>query len=119
MLRRLSAIDPAVHSDIALVAAAVETMSPFCDSDASLATGAPLLAAAEPALFLLAFAFEAFGRTIGNADALYAFCGVRRHQTRRASEQCLMCLDRDDQQVVRGEAFACPTTRLVASSNAP
>ena len=35
--------DPAVHSDIALVTAAAEAMSPFCDADASLATGAPLL----------------------------------------------------------------------------
>jgi PBP superfamily domain len=89
-----------VHSDIALVAAAAEAMSPFCDADASLAAGAPLLAVAEPALFLLAFAFQAFGRTIGNADALYALClcgnlvlggvecGVRRFALPDGQSQC-------------------------------
>ena len=53
--------DPAVHSDIALVAAAAEAMSPFCDADASLTTGAPFLAVTEPAFFLLALALRAFG----------------------------------------------------------
>ena len=52
---------PAVHSDVALVAAAVETVSPLDHADASLASGAPFLAVAEPALFLLALAFEALG----------------------------------------------------------
>jgi hypothetical protein len=40
----------------ALVAAAVEAMSPFGGVDAALRTSAPLLAIAEPALFLLVFA---------------------------------------------------------------
>jgi hypothetical protein len=62
--------DPAVHSEVALVAAAVEAMSPFDDADAPLASGAPFLAVAEPALSLLTFAFEAFGRAVGNANAL-------------------------------------------------
>src|SRR5215470_7297928 len=103
--------DPAIHSDRSLVAATAKAVSPFDDADAPLASGAPLLAVAEPALFLLAFAFEAFGRTIGNADALDALClcgslvpsgeesGISRHQMRRASQQCLMCLDSGNQQV--------------------
>ena len=33
--------NPAVHADIALVAAAVKAVSPFCDADAALTTGAP------------------------------------------------------------------------------
>src|SRR5258706_12401040 len=67
-------------------------------------------AVAEAALFLLAFAFEAFGRTIGNADAFDASrlrgglvlggveCSISRQQMRRASEQGLMRLDSGDQQ---------------------
>src|SRR5262245_32986731 len=49
--------DPALHSNEALVAAAVEPMSALSHTDASLAAGAPFLAVAEPALPLLAFAF--------------------------------------------------------------
>jgi hypothetical protein len=41
--------DPAVHSDIALVAAAVEAMSPFDDADASLASSAAKGASELPA----------------------------------------------------------------------
>src|ERR1700674_3485525 len=48
--------NPAFHSGVALVAAAVEAMSAFGDADATLASGAPFLAVAEPALLLLAFA---------------------------------------------------------------
>src|ERR1700730_1334909 len=102
---------PTVHSDESLVAAAVETMSPFDDADTALASGAPLLAVAEPTLFLLAFAFEAFGRAIRNADAFDTLRlrgglilggverSVRRHQTRRASQPCLMRFDGCNQQV--------------------
>jgi hypothetical protein len=42
--------DPAVHSNGASVSAAIEAMSPFDDADASLASSAPFLAVAEPAL---------------------------------------------------------------------
>src|SRR5262249_52442993 len=63
---------PALHSSRALVAATAEAVSPFDDADAALASGAPLLAVTEPALFLLAFAFRAFGRPIGNTEALDA-----------------------------------------------
>jgi hypothetical protein len=42
---------PAVHSDRALVSAAVEAVSPFDDADAPLASGAPFLAVAEPGAF--------------------------------------------------------------------
>src|SRR5262252_299789 len=84
--------DPAIHSDRSLVAATAKAVSPFDDADAPLASSAPLLAVTEPALFLLAFAFKAFGRAIGNADALDALrlrssfiaggieCSVRRDQ---------------------------------------
>jgi hypothetical protein len=102
-------IGGAVHSDGALVSAAVKAVSPFDDADASLASGVPFLAVAEPALSLLALTFKAFGRAIGNANALDTLrlcggfilggieCSVRRYQTRRASQQGLMRLDGPDQ----------------------
>src|SRR5207245_711716 len=62
--------DPSVHSDEALVAATDEAVPSLDHADASLASGAPFLAVAEPALSLLALAFRAFGRAIGNANAL-------------------------------------------------
>src|SRR4029077_18012713 len=77
-------------------------MSPFDHADASLASGPPFLAVAEPALLLFAFALGAFGGAIGNADALDALClhrhlvlvgeecGICRHQARSATEPCLM-----------------------------
>ena len=79
--------DPAVHSDEALVAATIEAMSALGDADASLTSGAPLLAVAEPALFLFAFALKALGRTIGNADALDALCPLWGSCMLRASVQ--------------------------------
>src|ERR1700687_2420600 len=103
--------DPALHSGIAFVAAAAEPVSPFDDADASLASGAPFLAVAEPALLLFALALGAFGGAVGNADALDALCfrhrlvvggvecGIRGHQARNASEPCLMGFDGPDQQV--------------------
>ena len=103
--------DPALHPLFALVPAAVETVSPLGNADASLASGAPFLAVAEPALLLLAFAFKAFGGPIGNTDALDALrlrssliatgieCSVRRDQPRHASQQGLMSVDGWDQQV--------------------
>jgi hypothetical protein len=60
----------AQDTGIAPVTAAVETVPPFGDADASLASGPPLLAVAEPALPLLSFALGALGRAVGNADAL-------------------------------------------------
>jgi hypothetical protein len=42
--------DPALHSGIASVAAAIETVPPLDHADATLTSGAPFLAAAEPAL---------------------------------------------------------------------
>ena len=48
--------DPAVHSDVPLVAATIEAVSSFDHADAALGSGAPLLAVAEPTLSLLAFA---------------------------------------------------------------
>src|SRR5215471_2031375 len=53
--------DPAFDADIAAISAAVETVPPLGDADASLAAGAPFLAVAEPTLLLLAFAFGALG----------------------------------------------------------
>src|SRR6202158_306892 len=103
--------DPTFHSDVTFVSAAIEPMAPLDHADSSLTSDAPLLAVAEPALPLLAFALGAFGRSIRDANTLDApglrgrlvpervECGVRRHQVRDAAEQCLMCLDRGDQQV--------------------
>src|SRR5260370_26498840 len=103
--------DPALHASIALVPGAVEPVPSLDDADAPLATGAPFLPFAEPALLLLALALEALGSAVGNADALDAELfglrfvlgrvegGVRRHQVRRAPELCLMGFDRPDQQI--------------------
>ena len=48
--------DPTLHSGVALVSAAVETVPPLGHADASFAAGPPLLAVAEPALPLLTLA---------------------------------------------------------------
>src|SRR5580700_11485547 len=84
--------DPALHSGIASAAAAIETVSPLDHADATLASGAPFLAVAEPAFLLLAFALGALGRAIGDADAFDPLgfgrrlvlgrveAGIRRHQ---------------------------------------
>jgi hypothetical protein len=65
--------DPAVHSNVALVAAAGEAVSPFDYADAALASGTPLLAVAERALFLLAFAFGALVERLGMQTRLTPF----------------------------------------------
>jgi hypothetical protein len=52
--------DPAVHSDEALVAATGEAVAVLDHTDASLASGAPFLAIAEPTLSLLALALGTF-----------------------------------------------------------
>src|SRR6516162_1918869 len=64
--------DPAFHSIITFVPAAIETVAPLGDADASLGSGPPFLTLAEPAFLLLAFAFCAFGGAIGNANAFDA-----------------------------------------------
>jgi hypothetical protein len=66
--------NPAIHSGRSLVAATAKALSPFDDADVPLASGALLLAVAEPSFFLLPFAFRAFGGAIGNTDALVALC---------------------------------------------
>src|SRR6266699_1303762 len=88
-----------------------ETMSPLGNADAPFTSGTPLLAVAEPSLFLFTFALGTFGRAIGNADALDTLClrsslvlgriecSIRSDQTRRASQQGLMSVDGADQQV--------------------
>ena len=58
--------DPPFHSGLALVAATVKAVSAFGDADAALASGAPFLAVAEPALLLLASAFGTLGGTVGD-----------------------------------------------------
>src|SRR6266480_8059217 len=101
MLMRLSEITPnptqRFISIIAFVSAAAESVSPFDSADASLASGPPFLAVAEPALLLLTVALGAFCGAIGNADPFDPLgfrCrlvgsgvegSIRRHQTRRAS----------------------------------
>src|SRR5215470_11935369 len=106
-----SEADPALHSDEALVPAPVEAMSAFDHADASLASGAPLLAVAEPALLLLAFAFGALARAVGDADPLDPFrfgcrlvlVGIERRvgrdQARRASQQGSMRINGCDEDV--------------------
>src|SRR5258708_33813623 len=91
--------------------ASVEAMPALAYADASLASGPPLLTVAKPALPLLSFALGALGRAVGNADALDALrfrrglvfggveCGVRRHQARRASQDCSMPPDGGNQPV--------------------
>src|SRR6202022_4980240 len=64
--------DPALHSGIPLVQAAIEPVPSLDHADATLAAGPPFLAVAEPALLLLAFTLGAFGRAVGDADALDA-----------------------------------------------
>ena len=61
--------DPALHPGITLVSAAIEPVPALDHADASLASGAPFLAVAEPALLLFPFALAALGGAIGNADA--------------------------------------------------
>src|SRR3982074_1128275 len=103
--------DPALHSSFALVATAVEPVSPFDHADAALASGAPLLAVTKPTLLLFAFAFGAFGGAIGNAHSLdpLGFCrhlvlggvesSISGHQVRNASEHRLMGFNGSNQQV--------------------
>jgi len=68
--RRRSASRPTIHwagpaaaarPCVRAFAAAAQAMPPFGDADASLAAGAPFLAVAEPALFMLALALGALG----------------------------------------------------------
>ena len=103
--------DPPLHSDVALVAATVEAVAPLDDADASLASGPPFLAVAEPALLLFAFSLRAFCGAIGDADAFdtHRFGGrlilggvepgVGCHEARRAPEPGLVDFDGCDQQV--------------------
>ena len=99
------------HPGVTFVAATVKPMPPLSHTDASLASGPPFLAVAEPALLLLAPAFNALGRAVGDANAFDAFCfrgclilcgvegGVCRYQARCASEHRLMRFDGCDQQL--------------------
>src|SRR6266478_1392405 len=88
--------DPALHSGIPLVPAAIKSVPSLDHADATLASGTPFLAVAEPALLLLAFALGALRGAIGDADALDALgfggrrvlgrveAGIGRHQARCA-----------------------------------
>src|SRR5438105_239509 len=105
------AADPALDTGIPLVPAATQSVPSLDHADATLASGPPFLAVAEPALLLLAFALGALGGAVGDADALDALgfrgrlvlgrveAGIRRHQVRRAAQRCLMRFDRGKQQV--------------------
>jgi hypothetical protein len=82
--------DPAPHSVIAFVSAAIEPVPSFSDADASLASGPPPLASAEPALSL--FALRALGRAIGHADALDALgFQAANPSTAHAPRQTRLC----------------------------
>ena len=50
--------DPALHADLASVAATVEPVPPLDHTDAPLASGPPFLAIAEPAFLLFASALN-------------------------------------------------------------
>jgi hypothetical protein len=52
-------------------------MSPLGYADATLTSGAPFLAVAEPALLLLVSALGTLGGTVGDADALDALGSCR------------------------------------------
>src|SRR5256885_1151360 len=103
--------DPALHSSISSVPAPVEPVPPLDHANTSLAPGPPLLAVAEPAFLLLAFAFRTLRVAIWNADAFDALlfrcgfvldgieCGVCRHQARCAPKPCLVRFDGRDQQI--------------------
>ena len=64
-------LDPTVHSDVALVAA--QAVASFDHADASLVSGAPLLAVAGTSAFLLAFAFGALVQRLGMQTRLTPF----------------------------------------------
>jgi hypothetical protein len=61
---------PTLHSVEAPVSATIKAMPALDYADTAFGSGPPFLAIAEPALFLLASAFRALGRAIGNTDAL-------------------------------------------------
>jgi hypothetical protein len=95
MLTRLSPIKPSPTQRFIPVSPLYrsgQSMPPLDHADTSLASGPPFLAIADPAFFLLAFAFWAFGVAIWNANAFDALrfrfgfvlvgveSGVRRYQ---------------------------------------
>ncbi len=53
--------DPSLHSTVAPVEAAPETMAPFENTDTALAAGPPLLPLLKPTLLLFALAIGALG----------------------------------------------------------
>ena len=61
--------DPALHSRVAMVAAAVEPVAPLQKADSPFATGPPFLAVLEPSLLLLLFPLRALGGVIGHGHA--------------------------------------------------
>ena len=127
MLMRLSAITPSPTQRfipaVAFVSATIEPVSPLGHADASLASGPPFLAVAEPALLLLASAPAALGGAIGDADALDALGfgrglvlggiegGVRRHQVGASAERRLVGFDGRNQQVRSWAADRRPRSR--------
>src|SRR6185437_12444145 len=62
--------DPALHTREAFVATAVQAMAALEQTDATLATGSPLLGVAEPAFLLEPFALLALGGAIGDGEPL-------------------------------------------------
>jgi hypothetical protein len=74
IVRNDTEADTAVHSDNALIVATLEVVSQLDYADMLLISDAPLLAVAETAFSLFAFAFRAFGSGIWDAEAFYAHC---------------------------------------------
>ena len=103
--------DPALHSVLSAVSAAVEAVAAFADADTAFASGAPSLPVAEPSLVLLAPAHGTLRSVSGDADPFHALgfrrrfvvggveAGVSGDQTWNSSQLRCMRIDRRDQQV--------------------
>ena len=69
--------DPAPHSIVAAISAALEAVPALAHTDAPLAPGAPSLPVTKPSLLVLPLARGALAAAIGDADPFDAF-GFRR-----------------------------------------
>src|ERR1700737_2006283 len=64
--------DPPLHAVVPFVAAAIQSVSAFDDTDATLTTRAPLLPRSKPALLLFTPALRILRRPVRDADPLHA-----------------------------------------------
>ena len=94
--------NPALHSTLTLVPAAIEPVAAFQHTDAAFTAGPPFLPIAKPAFLLFPFPFVALCAAIGNADALHSLfvrrlfaaggveAGIARDQARHTSQLFLV-----------------------------